>query len=349
MKIIKPILISLLLGTLLSSSLLAESNSHTRQILVVGVTPLANLLSTEKHSVPANIISLNHTVISAEITGRALSILVETGDYVSKGQKLVSLDCRSYVLAKKQAQAALKLAISQLNYAKKQFARNQRLLKQGTIPRELYDKAEAAQLTSLAEIELKKSVIESSNLTIRHCQINAPFAGQITQRMVQKGQLVTPGTPLLQLMQSNHREIKANVSAEELASLKKSKKITFTVNKKHFRTSIRSIIQNVDERTRTLQVRLRLPQKLNLAAGLSGRIEWQGNNRLLPAEYILRRDKQLGVMLVEDIVEGIGKARFVALPNAKEGQAAAVNLPSGSAVITKNRYRVQAGDTVKVQ
>jgi len=353
MKIIRLTLIlialevSFLFFALCASS--ASAKSLEDNILVVGVTPLSSLLSTAKHSAPANIISLNHAVISAEITGRALAIPVEAGDYVKQGQKLVGLDCRSYILQNKLAKDGLKVAITQLNHAKKQFARNQRLLKQGTIPRELYDNAEAAQLTALADIELKKTSIESTQLTIRRCQITAPFSGQISKRMVQQGQLVTAGTPLLKLMQNNHREIKADISQEELFKLKKARKIRFSVGTKHYKTSIRSIIQNVDTLTRTYEVRLRLPKGVKLAVGLSGRIEWNDNNKLLPTEYIIRRNKQLGVMIAENIVEGIGKVRFVPLPNAKEGQPAKISLPGHTAIITNNRYRVKDGDVIRTQ
>ncbi len=348
-KSIRLIIILIVLEALFASfASTALAKTDGNKILVVGVTPLSTLLSTAKYSAPANIISLNHAVISAEITGRALNIFVETGAYVKQGKILLKLDCRSYILAKKQAQAGLKVAITQLNYAKKQYIRNQRLLKQKTIPRELFDKAEAAQLTALADIELKKASIEATDLSIQRCQIKAPFSGQITKRMVQKGQLVTAGTPLLQLMQNNHREIKATLSSADLIKLEAAKEITFNVAEKHFKTSIRSVVQNIDELTRTLEVRLKLPKGAKVAAGLSGRIEWSSTNKQIPAEFVIRRNNQLGVMLAEDIVEGIGKARFVPLPNAKEGQAASISLPSHSAIITNNRYRVQNGETIKI-
>ena len=333
-------------GSFLSSVL---AQTMDKNILVVGTTMLNKLLSTAKHSAPANIISLNHTTISSEITGRALKIYVESGDYVKKGKKLVELDCKSYLLAQKQAKAVLKLAITQLNHAKKQFARNQRLLKQGTIPRELYDKAEAGQLTALADIELKKISIESTNLTIHRCVIKSPFSGQITKRMVQKGQLVTAGTPLLKLMQSNKKEVKTQLSLTDVEKLKASSIIKFVTSNTEFKVAIRSIIQNIDELTRTQEVRLALPNNTRVAAGRSGRIEWADINKQLPAEYILRRDNKLGVMTVVNIVDGVGKVRFIMLDNAKEGQASFISLPDYTAIITNNRYRVQDGDTVRVE
>ncbi len=353
MKIIKlTILIFLFFECVFIPNIYAETTNAkaiNNNVLVVGSEKLGNLLSIAKHSAPANIISLNHSLISSEITGRAVKIYTETGRFVKKGENLVSLDCHSYLLIKKQAQAALKLAVTQLNHAKKQFRRSQNLLRQGTIPREVYDKAEAAQLTALADIELKKTVIESADLTIQRCLIKAPFSGQITKRLVQKGQLVNAGTPLLKLMQSYHKEVKSMLSPQDVAKLKASPVITFLANKKKIKIKLRSVIQDIDEQTRTQEIRLSLPKNTKLAAGLSGRIEWVDTEKQLSPEFVLRRDNQLGIMIAKDIVEGIGKARFIPLADAKEGQAVRVSLSPNTNIITTNRYRVQTGDTVQIQ
>ena len=110
MNIIKLILIQITLQSFFVSSVFAKTDND--KTLVVGITPLEGLLSTAKHSAPANIISLNHSIISAEITGRALKIHVKSGSYVKQGKKLVELDCRSYNLAKKRAKAGLRLVIT---------------------------------------------------------------------------------------------------------------------------------------------------------------------------------------------------------------------------------------------
>ena len=97
------------------------------KLLNVSIVPLSSVLISTKNSAPANIISINHSTLSAEITGRVNSINSEAGSFVRKGEKLASLDCRSYLLAKKQAEAALKVAETQFNLAKKQLVRNQQL------------------------------------------------------------------------------------------------------------------------------------------------------------------------------------------------------------------------------
>jgi RND family efflux transporter MFP subunit len=317
--------------------------------IVVSAESLSELQISSTSSAPANIISLNHSTLSAEVTGQALKVEAETGDFVKEGQKLVSLDCRSYSLAKKQANAALKVARTQLNYSKKQLRRNQNLVKKGIIPRDAFEKIESGQLTAQADILLKKASIETADLAISRCNILAPFAGQITQRMVQKGQLVTAGTPLFQLMQTGRLELKAKLSPNDVAKLRKSPLLEFIAGNTKIKTTVRSIIQTIDEATRTQEVRLSLPPNTNVATGLSGRIQWRDQQTQLPAEYILRRGNKLGIMIADDVIEGIGKAKFHSLADAQEGQPATINLSNNTAIITLNRYRVKDGDAIKVQ
>lgn len=337
--------VSLVIITLLSSTFTLADNNP----LSVGISKLSNLLISPKNSAPAFVVSLNHTTISSEITGQTLSVIAETGDYIEEGDKLASIDCRSYLLAKKQAEAGLRVANTQLSYSEKQFKRNQRLLKKGIIPRENFEKAEAGRLTALADIQLKKASINSTKLAISRCQIYAPFSGQITKKLVQKGQLVTSGTPLYRIMENNSIEVKSDLSFNNVEKLDNSSSLHFVSEDKRYKIIVRSIIQNIDETTRTQEVRFALENKSGIPAGLSGRIEWSETQRLLPAEFLIRRNSILGIMLAEDIVEGIGIAAFYQIIGAKEGLPTKVVLPDNTVVITKNRYNVKNGQNVKVR
>ena len=336
---------------LLSSLFLLSSKASFAENtpLSVSVAKLSNLLVNKKSSAPAYVVSLNHTTISSEVTGQALKIMVETGDFVKKGGKLASIDCRSYLLVKKQAEAGLKVAKTQLNYSEKQYARNRRLIKTGIIAKEAFEKAEAGKLTALADIQLKKASIETAKLAIRRCQILSPFEGQITKRFVQLGELVTTGTPLFKILQSNRNEIKVNVSPLDVENLDDAPLLEFVTADKHYKAIVRSVIQSIDEATRTQEVRLALPKEAIVNAGLSGRLEWSEKEQLLPAEYLIRRNSILGVMIAEDIVEGVGHATFHQIIGAKEGLPALVSLADDTLIITKNRYQVKNGQDIKVR
>lgn len=344
MKQLKTISLILLLS-FYSFKVIADETAH-----LVSVVPLSSVLIPSLKSAPANIISLNASTISAEITGRATKINAEVGDSVEKGQNLASIDCRSYELAKKQAEAALKMSKAQQNLAKKQLTRNKRLIKNGTIPREIFDQTEANLQTALADIEVKKAAIDTAQLSIDRCSIAAPFSGQITERLVQQGQLLIAGSPLFKLIQDDKMEVTTRLSPADIVKFGENTQIHFIAGNYRSAAKIRSIIKTIDEATRTQEVRLTLEDKnINLPTGYSGRLEWNNSEKKIPAEFIQRRNADLGVMIAEDIVENVGKAKFVALKNAIEGQPAIVDLPGNTAIINNNQFRVNDGESIRLQ
>ena len=332
------------LTVLLLALSLPTQAAQDETTLAVSTLPLSSLLINTTHSSPATIISLNHSTLSAQINGLALKIHAEAGDYIKKGKLLVEIDCRDYDIAYMQATSALRASTINIQYAKKQFLRNQRLLKSHTIPRTQYEQTETNLLSAQAAIEPQRYMQQSAALSRSRCKIYAPFNGQISKRLVQKGQLLSAGSPLFQLLQTGKTELKAELSASEVSDAKKASSLKFIVGDQAYRVKIRAIIQQVNTSTRTQEVRLSISKKAKLAVGLSGRLEWKDKTKKLPPEYIMRRDGSLGLMIVKN-----HKAYFHPLADAIEGQAASTHLPTNTQVIEKNRYRVKQGEKVRIE
>lgn len=318
---------------------------NSSKAIRITTKPLSELVFATQYSAPASVVSLNDSNISAEVQGRAISIKAEVGDIIKKGQLLVALDCRNYLNTRKQALAALNLSKSQLNFAQKQFNRNQRLLKRGVLPRETFDQSESSLLNSRADIDLKEVAIESADLAITKCKIHAPFSGQVTNKFVQQGQLVNPGSALIQLLQTDKLEIEAELSPFELKKARASNRLRFSTESTDFTVSIRTVLKQLSKTSNTQRVRLTTSNtNKEIIAGLNGRLIWKDGSRKMPPEYMVRRDDKLGVMLAKE-----GKAVFHELKNAREGQPAKVNLRSNSQIIIVNRYSVEEGQAVEIQ
>lgn len=309
--------------------------------LRVTTQALSELQFVTEYSAPATVMSLNDSGISAEIQGRAIKINAQVGDSIQKGALLVEIDCRNYLNSRKQAVAALNLSKTQRDFAQKQYTRNQRLLQRGVLPRESFDKTQSDLSSSLADIALKETSIESADLSISKCKIYAPFDGQVTAKHVQQGQLVTPGTPLLQLLQTDKLEVEAALSPQELVRARNSPELVFHVAESSQTVTIRTVIQQLDAVSNTLKVRLNIASNGWVIAGLNGRLKWKDGSRKIPSEYLVNREEKLGIMLERD-----GKARFHAIDTAREGQPANVDLPGSTRVIVVNRYSAQDGQSV---
>ncbi|MCW8884613.1 MAG: hypothetical protein OQK12_05055 [Motiliproteus sp.] len=98
----------------------------------------------------------------------------------------------------------------------------------------------------------------------------------------------------------------------------------------------------MDHRARTQELRFSFTGNKALS-GASGRIHWQEAVGKVPVKYVVSRNGELGVMQAVD-----GKAQFVAIPDAIEGQAAPVDLAPDSLIITEGQHSVVSGDSISL-
>lgn len=315
--------------------------------LKVTVKPLSKLVISAKYSSPATVVSLNHAQLSAEITGRITKLPVRVGDQVKKGELLVVVDCRDYRLTKKQAQAALKSSKAQYELAKKQYKRNLHLRESRTIPQTLLDESIMQQAIAKADIDAKKPLLEMAEIAIERCRVKAPFSGQITFRQVSQGQLLTPGSPILKLLQNSALEIKSELTPQEVQSISQGNSLIFKTMNEHLPIRIRAVIQEVKEDSNVQEIRLELNNDKDdplLSVGHSGRLLWNDQRQLLPSDYVVRRKNSLGVMIAVD-----NKAVFHHLPEAQEGHPAVIDLPASTHIIQLNRFVAKDSQVIDIK
>ena len=160
--------------------------------------------------------------------------------------------------------------------------------------------------------------------------------------LAQVGGLASPGISLLNLVQLSDLEVSAALRGTEAQSLQQARSIRFEYAGSDYALVLRRLVPVVDERTRTQEARLRFLQEA-APAGAAGRLIWQGVSDELPADYLVRRGGRLGIFLVEGDL-----ARFHALPDAREGQPARLQLADDRLLITDGRQRLQHGDPVAI-
>ena len=163
------------------------------------------------------------------------------------------------------------------------------------------------------------------------------------ERLASSGSLATIGTPILKLVQLDDIEVSTSLREPESETLEKSKEIWFTFFKQRYPLTLRRILPVIESRTRTRETRL-LFSKQSAPVGAAGRVQWQGESLQLPAGYLVRRNEQHGVFLVDG-----DKARFHLVAGAVEGQPAVIALPAETLLIVEGRQRLGDGDEISVQ
>ncbi len=141
----------------------------------------------------AQLIAVNSAMLSAGIAGKITEVSAKIGDYVEKGQTLVTFDC-SALLAQQKIYAA-QMHASQIN-----LDVNQRLLELNNVG------AKELALTQ-AEYDSASAQLEVITLQVEQCVIQAPFSGRVVERNADPFETVNAGTELIELLAQDELEV----------------------------------------------------------------------------------------------------------------------------------------------
>lgn len=180
------------------------SLSATVPAALAGTTPEAAPDSDGR--IRTQLISKNEVVISSELAAKISSLPLREGNAFRRGELLVGFDCDTY-------QAELQKAKASTESAQQLLDVNTRLAALHSVGQLEVDQA----ASKLKEAQAETAVMSS---TVQKCQIRAPFNGRVAGRKVANFQYVTPGTPLLELVDTGDLELQMIVPSKWLAWLK---------------------------------------------------------------------------------------------------------------------------------
>jgi len=339
-----PKLILLLGGLFCAASSIAESDTEKETDKATRVTSklLSDVAISPQFIVPASAVSMNDSKLSAEVRATVKNFPVLVGDIVKRGEVLIELDNRDHKLNLLRAQVALKGINSRLSLVKYQLDQAKSLSKENAISDEKLQQRKAEVRSVKAEKNAQKVAIAIAERDLEKCTIYAPFDAIITERIAQVGELASPGSPLIRVIDASRIEVSAKLQAQDISALQLADSFQFVTKDKSYDLTLRQITPAFDPVQRNREARFLFSAKRALP-GATGTLQWQQSQLYIPANLIVRRGKQLGVFTIED-----KKASFVALENAREGSPAQSQLSKNTPLIIDGRFSIQDGTLVKI-
>jgi len=157
----------------------------------------------------------HHTVLSSELSAKIATLKLREGDSFKAGQTLVTFDCSLFrsQLAKYQASAEA---------ARQTLKVNRRLAELQSIGSLEVDQAEARVKETEAEVAAMRT-------TVSKCTLSAPFSGRVAKVQAEAYQFVSPGDPLLEILDTRRLELQMIVPSRWLAWLKPGNRFTVQV------------------------------------------------------------------------------------------------------------------------
>jgi len=316
------------------SSAFAETRVTTQTLEQIAIYPAVDI--------PASVVSMNDSKLSAEVSAVVKKIPVLVGDTVKRGDVLIELDNRDYKLQLLRAEVGLNGIKSRLKLANYQFDQAKTLFRQKAITDELLQQREAEVSTLNAEFESQKVAVSIAKRNLEKCLVSAPFNAIVTERLAQVGELAGVGTPLVRIIDASRIEVSAKIQPQDIASLSKKNQFSFISQKQRYSIAMRKLTPAVDLIQRNQEARFTFTDKHALP-GASGTLSWKQLSPHVPANLILRRDDKFGIFIQRD-----NSAEFFVLDDGGKGKPGMVNLPMSTAIIIDGRFGLQHGDAITV-
>jgi len=162
---------------------------------------------------PGLLMPAQQTFVHPQATGYVRRYLVDIGDAVSAGQTLAEIDTPTLDQQLLAARARLAQAESQAALAKLTDSRSRAMVQEGIVSQQRADADATAALAAEADVGVARATLRSLQAQVGYQQVKAPFAGRITQRSAEIGQLVDGSAALFTV--ADTRELRVTVQVPQ--------------------------------------------------------------------------------------------------------------------------------------
>jgi RND family efflux transporter MFP subunit len=310
--------------------------NRRKSVLVTTVKPKVGKFE-HYVEVTGSVLSKKNVNISAEVSGRVEEIVTREGMSVRKGQVIAIIDAESI-------ERNLDEIKTQLELARTIFEKQERLWNQkiGTEIQYLEAKNRKETLEkNLASIELQKD----------RTTITAPFNGTVEELTVRVGELVQPGSPVVNFVGEDDLFIEGDISERFVGILNKgdSVSIYFPSIDKNIKTKVTAIGKIINPDNRTFKVEVFLPKvenvKPNMISVLNIR-DYNVEEAVVVPTYLILKDNQGSYVFV--VEEGVAHKKYVERGLTYEGQTEITKGLDGSETLIDKGFR-EVGDNFNVK
>lgn len=167
--------------------------------------------------------------LSTKLMATVTAVHVQEGATVRDGQLLVSLDVRDIDARTAQATGNLQSAEAMLADAEVQTARMRALYADSAAPKAQLDAAEAGLARAKAMVTAARGGVAEADAVREYGALRAPFAGVVTQRLVDPGAFAAPGMPLITVQQSTSLRVSAMVPPSAVRAITRGASIALSI------------------------------------------------------------------------------------------------------------------------
>ena len=231
---------------------------------------------------------------AAKVAGRVTNYNIEEGQAVTAGEQIATIDTQQLTAFVGQAEAYLRKAEANLKFTETELARLKQLLEDNAINPQLYDESKNRYLAATEDVQAAKKALDKLSVDQVDTKILAPISGRITTKIVQAGEIVGVGTPLVTIINMNNLFLKAFLPTETAGKLSLGDEARISpdaLENEAFDAVVSKISDKAEFTPKNVENK---SQRANLVFEIKLKVIDNKGNRLkpgMPAEALIRLDK----------------------------------------------------------
>ena len=325
--------------------------------------------------------------VSTQITGTLTQVLIEEGDHVQKGQVLARLEDSALRAGLEAARANLASAQAQVASAQAQLAqaqsderRQSELLASGMVTKQAGDQARTAVATAVAQLDARRREADAARAQLGQAQVTfdysvvrAPFAGVVTEKAAQVGEIVSPlsagggftRTGVGTIVDMDSLEVEVDVAEAYIGQVQPNMPAEAVLDAYpdwKVPAHVIAVIPAADRGKGTIKVRVGLDQKdARLVPDIGVRVTFlakkdaaaptqaqAARGALVPASAVVQRDGHAAVFVVLD-GKAVLRAVTPATPDVGPMKSIPAGVAAGDRVVLSPPATLQDGAAVKAE
>ncbi len=242
--------------------------------VAVRVAEVRATTEQRRTELPGNVRAVERAVVAPKVMGTIASLSISLGQSVKKGDVLARISANEINARLAQAEAGL-------GQARRDLERETGLLAKG---------ASAAETVRSMEdrVRLMEATVAEARTMLTYTTITAPFDGVIARRLVNEGDLASPGVPLLEIENPAQQRVEVEVP-DGLAAVAVGAEAPVRIGELELPGRVAEVSPALDPVARTFLAKVDLPAGAAVRSGQFARVSWpagEGRALVVPATAV---------------------------------------------------------------
>lgn len=247
--------------------------------------------------------AVNQATVSAQTSGRVAEIHYDVNDLVEAGAIIMRFTDTEQRAALASASAAVKEATARFAAADNEHERVTGMYENGTVSKARHDEALASFEAARARVESARASVEAAEEQLEYTLVRAPYAGIVSERHVEVGELVQPGQRLMSGLSLEMLRVNVDVPQSLVEPIREIGEARVYVDERVIEGESLTFYPVADPAANTFRVRVRLPANgVTLYPGMFvdvGFVVGETEKLLVPAAAVVRRSELTAVYVVD--------------------------------------------------